>query len=146
MATGKHHIIRDVAGRIRSGRRLTVTEWNEANVDYRRVPSYDTQLKARYSGDYMPWWRELADAMLDRSVRELWVLKNSRAGCTENTILAPMRYAVANGGKQMLYVSHVNYSNQFHAYIHSCTPLITVQYSDSKNQTSTQGPRTQYAH
>lgn len=69
------------------------------------MPSYDTQLKARYSGDYMPWWRELADAMLDRSVRELWVLKNSRAGCTENTILAPMRYAVANGGKQMLYVS-----------------------------------------
>ncbi len=44
---------------------LNVWQWNEANVDFARVPSYDTMSHAPYSADLLPFWKEPAECMTD---------------------------------------------------------------------------------
>ncbi len=80
-------------------------EWAAASVDYARSPAYEVELKGPYDPDYMPYWREPMACVLDRSVREVWVLKCARSGGSENLLLTVMRWAVATRPQPMLYVS-----------------------------------------
>lgn len=84
---------------------ITVPDWAADEVDYRREPSYDTEMKTRYDPDYMPFWRYPADAINRLETREVWILKCSRAGASENCLLNPLRYAVARKPQAALYVS-----------------------------------------
>lgn len=43
--------------------------------------------------------------MTDRDITEVWIVKNARAGASENVLLNPMRWAVANRPQPILYVS-----------------------------------------
>jgi phage terminase large subunit GpA-like protein len=82
-----------------------VWRWAADEVDFSRCATYETELKTKYSPDYLPYFNEIQDAITDRDVSEVWVLKNSRAGATENCILNPIRWAVARGGYHILFVS-----------------------------------------
>lgn len=86
-------------------RRMTVPEWARENVDFSRVPSYETPLRGPYDPDFMPYWKEPAEAATDPAVREIWALKPSRAGASENLLLNPLRYTVACDPKSTLYIS-----------------------------------------
>jgi phage terminase large subunit GpA-like protein len=85
--------------------RLNVWQWAEASIDYSRVRNYDTEWRGPYSADYMPYWREPMEAITDPDVREVWILKCSRAGGSENVLLTPLRYVVACAPQPILYVS-----------------------------------------
>lgn len=94
-----------VAKMHRPEERLTVTEWARRNVDFSRVASYETPLRGPYDPDFMPYWKEPADAVTDPTVREIWVWKPSRAGASENLLLNPLRYTVATDPKSTFYIS-----------------------------------------
>jgi phage terminase large subunit GpA-like protein len=83
----------------------SVWEWAEAEVDFSRCATYETELKTRYSAGYLPYFNEIQEAITDREVSEIWVLKNSRAGATENCLLNPIRWAVSRGGYHILFIS-----------------------------------------
>ena len=83
---------------------LNPWQWAEANVDYSRARSYDTEWKGVYSADYMPYWKEPVEAAVDPDVREVWVLKCSRAGGSENLLLNLLRYGVACDPQPTLYL------------------------------------------
>jgi len=70
-------------------------EWLRDNIDFGRVPNYDTQNKSAYDPDYFPGWKKLLDLSVDRRTREMWGLKCSRAGGTENFLLGRHRYGLA---------------------------------------------------
>jgi phage terminase large subunit GpA-like protein len=82
-----------------------VWQWAADEVDYSRHATYETELKSKYNPDYLPYFKEVQEAITDRDVSEVWILKNSRAGATENCLLNPIRWAVARGGYHMLFVS-----------------------------------------
>lgn len=80
-------------------------EWQREEIDYSRVPSYETELKAPYNPEYMPYWKEPGEALVDRDIEEVWVLKASRAGASENLLLGAIRYAICVRPQPMLYIS-----------------------------------------
>jgi hypothetical protein len=80
-------------------------EWAEANVDYSRAPSYDCEYKGPYRIDFMPYWREPMETVIDPAVREVIILKGSRVGCSENVLFTLMRWAVALRPQPMLYLN-----------------------------------------
>jgi len=88
-----------------------VWQWAEDEIDFSRVPAYETELKSKYISDYMPYYREIQEGVTDKSVSEIWVLKNSRAGASENCLLVPLHYYVDRGGAHILFVS----GNEDHA-------------------------------
>jgi hypothetical protein len=53
----------------------------------------------------MPYWKEPMEATTDPEVREVWVLKCSRSGGSENVLLTPLRFTVACGPVPTLYIS-----------------------------------------
>ena len=85
--------------------RQNVWQWAADNVDFSREPRYDTEYKAPYDPDYMPFFKEPAECVTDRDVKECWVLKCSRAGASENLLLNPIRYSVAVKPQPTLYVT-----------------------------------------
>ncbi len=85
--------------------RVNAWQWAETAVDYSRVRNYDTEWKGPYSADYMPYWREPMEARTDPSVKEVWVLKCSRSGGSENVLLTSLRFTVACDPVPTLYMS-----------------------------------------
>lgn len=81
------------------------SEWNGRCVDFSRVPAYDTEFKAPYDPDFMPGWRQLLDLSNDRKTKEVWVVKCSRAGGSENLLLARLRYTIAQHPEPTLVVT-----------------------------------------
>jgi phage terminase large subunit GpA-like protein len=82
-----------------------VWQWAADEVDYSRHATYETELKSKYNPDYLPYFKEVQEAITNRDVSEVWILKNSRAGATENCLLNPIRWAVSRGGYHILFVS-----------------------------------------
>lgn len=80
-------------------------EWLADNLDYGRVPNYDTENKSAYDPDYFPGWKELLEMSVDLSTREMWVLKCSRAGGTENLLLGRHRYGLAAHPCSTLFIT-----------------------------------------
>jgi hypothetical protein len=80
-------------------------EWLAECVDYGRVPNYDTENKSQYDPDFFPGWKELLEMSYSREVREMWVLKCSRAGGTENLLLGGLRYGVAREPCSTLFMT-----------------------------------------
>ncbi len=80
-------------------------EWLANNVDYGRVPNYDTENKAPYDPVYFPGWKELLEMSMRRDIREMWGLKCSRAGGTENLLLGRLRYTVARAPCSTLFMT-----------------------------------------
>jgi len=97
--------VRAFAGVVRPVERVGVMEWAAQQVDYARNPLYRAKPRERYNPDFMPGWREPAEAILDKSVREVWILKCSRAGCSENVLLNQLQYTVARAPRSVLYMT-----------------------------------------
>jgi len=53
----------------------------------------------------MPYWKEVAECVTSPDVREVVVLKSTRAGGSENVMLNAIRYAVAMKPQPVLYVT-----------------------------------------
>ena len=85
--------------------RLNVWQWADRNVDFSRVPNYDTPLHGRYDSGLLPWWREPAEYLTDLNVREITILKAARVGGTENLLLNAIRHSVACNPQPTLYVT-----------------------------------------
>lgn len=100
-----HRAATAAASLIAPTERLKSWEWASREVNFNRAPEYETELTGAYDPEYMPWWKEVAEAVEDRSVREVWVWKNSRAGCSENVALMPIRYKVARSPVPVLYIT-----------------------------------------
>lgn len=84
---------------------LNVWQWAEASVDFSRAPNYDTPLHGQYDAAWMPYWKEVVENLTDNRVREVVVLKATRAGGSENVLLNAIRYAVAMRPQPVLYVT-----------------------------------------
>lgn len=84
---------------------LSVSEFCEANVDFSRAPNYDSECKTKYRADYMPFWIEPMNLGTDLTVREVYILKAARAGCSENVLLNNLRYSVAINPRQTMWVT-----------------------------------------
>lgn len=97
-------LLSPIAGAHNLGDRLGVVEWCEQNIDFARCSTYDTPRPWKYSVDDMPYMREIMEAQFDPSVREIVVLKCSRAGITENAVFMPMRFRIARDPDRQLYV------------------------------------------
>jgi hypothetical protein len=50
-------------------------------------------------------WKEVQENFGDLSIREQWILKNSRAGCSENCLLNPLRYIVGVTPRPVQYIT-----------------------------------------
>ena len=85
--------------------RLNVWEWADRNVDFSRVPNYDTPLRGKYDSSFLPWWREPAACLTDPNVREVAILKAARVGGSENVLLNAIRHTVACNPQPTLYVT-----------------------------------------
>jgi len=83
----------------------TCWDWCVENIDFSLEPSYESAMQGKFNPDYMPYWEEVMNATTDPNVREVVVLKCSRAGASENLLLMPMRYAVACSPQPMMYAS-----------------------------------------
>lgn len=84
---------------------LKVWEWAAQDVDFSRVPNYDTPIHGPYDPDYMPYWKEPVEAVFDPDVDEVIILKCTRAGASENVILNAIRYTVAVRPQPTMYVT-----------------------------------------
>lgn len=84
---------------------VPVWQWAAENVDFSRAPNYDTPIKGPYDPEWMPVWKEPSEAITDPAVREIIVLKSSRAGGSENLLLNGIRYAIAEKPQPTLYVT-----------------------------------------
>ncbi len=82
-----------------------IWQWAGREVDFSRVPAYDTPIHGAYDPDYMPFWKEPLDAIQDDSIREIVVLKNSRAGYSENMTLIPLRWIMAQSPARCMYLT-----------------------------------------
>ena len=80
-------------------------EWMAANIDYSRAPDYDTPFKGRFDAALMPFWHEPVRAMHDPSVREVVVVKCSRAGADEHFAIGDTLYGIAENPQSTLYVT-----------------------------------------
>ena len=85
--------------------RLNIWQWAAGNVDFSLVPNYDTPLHERYDPEFLPIWKEPAEAITDPNVYEITALKCARAGGSENILLNPIRYSVAVRPQPTLYVT-----------------------------------------
>lgn len=97
-------LLSPIAGAHSLGDHLGCVEWCERNIDFARCSTYDTPRPWKYSIDDMPYMREIMEAQFDPAVREIVVLKCSRAGITENAVFMPMRYRIARDPDRQLYV------------------------------------------
>jgi len=84
---------------------MTPWEWLAQNVDFGRVPNYDTENKSAYDPDFFPGWKELLELAAELTTREIWVLKCSRAGGTENLLLGMLRRNIAVSPKSTLFMT-----------------------------------------
>jgi phage terminase large subunit GpA-like protein len=75
--------------------RLNAWQWAEANIDYSRAPSYDSEWKGPYRIDYMPYLREPMEACTEDGIKEVWMWACTRGGKSENLLLTIMRYMLA---------------------------------------------------
>lgn len=84
---------------------LNVWQWCADKVDFSLAPNYDTPKHERFDPSFMPFWNEPAEAITDPSISEVTILKCARAGGSENILLNPIRYCVANMPQPILYVT-----------------------------------------
>lgn len=84
---------------------LNIWQWCAENVDFSLAQNYDTPKHERFDPDFMPFWNEPAECLTDPAIREVVVLKCARAGGSENLLLNPIRYVVANAPQPTLYVT-----------------------------------------
>ena len=85
----------------------TSWEWARDHIDYGRASNYDTPYKGKFDPDIMPFWKEPLEMARDRNVRELVVMKCSRAGYSEGLLLTDLRYTIARAPEPTLYISGV---------------------------------------
>jgi len=85
--------------------KINVWKWAESNVDFSLEPRYETPLHGAYSANFLPMWKEIQENFTDLAIREQWIIKNSRAGASENCLLNPLRYTVAVAPKSTQYIS-----------------------------------------
>lgn len=90
---------------IKPSERINIWEWAAANVDFSRCPSYDTPRHEPFDAEWMPYWKEPVECVTDPNIREIAVLKCSRAGGSENILLNPIRYTIAQNPTPTLYVT-----------------------------------------
>jgi len=84
-------------------------------VDYSRAANYDTPYRGAFDPDLMPFWKEPLEALQDNSIREVAILKSSRAGYSENLILTDLRYTIArNPGPTMYVTGKMEIAKGFH--------------------------------
>lgn len=84
---------------------LNVWQWAAANLDFSRAMNYDTPIHGPFDPDYMPYWKEPAECLTRNDIREIAILKATRAGGSENILLNAVRYAVAMRPQPVLYVT-----------------------------------------
>lgn len=84
---------------------LSVWQWHERYTDFSKVPNYDSPCKGKYSANLMPWFKEIQECVTDPNVREIVLLKNTRAGGSENLLLNSIVYSVACNPMPILYLS-----------------------------------------
>lgn len=94
-----------MAGAFSVAKEQTLWQWAAQAVDFSRVPSYDTPIHGGYDPDYMPFWKEPQECIQDDSVREIVILKNSRAGYSENMCLIPLRWIFAQSPRRTMYLT-----------------------------------------
>jgi len=84
---------------------LGVIEWCSQEIDYARVKAYDIDGSPRWTPTFMPWLNQIMEDVTDPAVREVYVLKSSRAGVSEQVILNTMRHKLATNPAAMMYVT-----------------------------------------
>ena len=84
---------------------LNIWQWAQEHVDFSLEPRYETPLHGAYNADFLPFWKEIQENFTDIEIREQWIVKNSRAGCSENCLLNPIRYAVGVAPKPIQYIT-----------------------------------------
>jgi phage terminase large subunit GpA-like protein len=82
-----------------------VWQWAAREVDFSLAPNYDTPIHGPFDPEYMPYWKEVSECLTDNAVREIAILKATRAGGSENVLLNAIRYAVAVRPQPTLYVT-----------------------------------------
>jgi len=79
--------------------------WAERSVDFALAPNYDTPFAGPYDADVVPFWKEPIEATQDINIREVSVVKCSRAGGSENLILNRIRHAIDVDPQPTLYLT-----------------------------------------
>ena len=82
-----------------------IWEYAQAEIDFSRAPDYDTPLHSAYDPDFIPLYKEPSEAITDPTVSEIWVLKCSRAGASENLHFNSIRYHIEEDPLLMQYIS-----------------------------------------
>ena len=80
-------------------------QWADDNIDYSRVPNYDTPFLGRFDSSRMPFWKDVLQDLRDPNVREIAVLKCSRAGYSENVVLTDLRFSICEDPELSFYIS-----------------------------------------
>jgi hypothetical protein len=96
---------KSLADLVRPRERLNVWQWAKKHVDYSRIPNYDTPFHGQYDPDFIPMWKEPAEALTDLSVREVAVVKSTRMGGSENAVLNPISFCISEKPQPILYLT-----------------------------------------
>jgi hypothetical protein len=84
--------------------RISTSEWAARNIDFARVPNYDTPRHAPFDPDYAIYMRQVLDWLDDYTTREIWIRKCSRAAATEY-VLAFMRRVIVEKNQPTYYLT-----------------------------------------
>jgi phage terminase large subunit GpA-like protein len=80
-------------------------QWASENVDYSRAENYDTPYAGRFDPELMPFWKQPLEDLQNKDIREVAILKSSRAGFSENLILTDLRYTIARVPEPTIYIT-----------------------------------------
>jgi phage terminase large subunit GpA-like protein len=80
-------------------------QWASENVDYSRAENYDTPYAGRFDPELMPFWKQPLEDLQNKDIREVAILKSSRAGFSENLILTDLRYTIARQPEPTIYIT-----------------------------------------
>jgi hypothetical protein len=95
-------IKQSIASFIRPEPEEKIWEWAEQNIIF-EAP-YKALANGPYDSSVTPFWREPMECMMDKSIREIWILKCTQSGGSENVLLMPMRYAVCRAPQTVIYI------------------------------------------
>lgn len=103
--TLRNDTLKAFMGTVKPRVRESAWAWGERELNFSMDDLYETEIKGPYDASFMPHWKEVVECLDSPRVKEVWVLKNSRAGCSENVPLLKIRQHVAEKPIPILYVS-----------------------------------------
>jgi hypothetical protein len=99
--------INHLTNRLKPSDHRKIWEWAESDegINFANAPSYDCNRKSPFRISLLPFYKQILDDVLDKSVKEIVLVKNTRAGGSLTILETVLRYTIAVAPKSCLYIT-----------------------------------------